>query len=139
MLSWLKNCCYSSVAQLFSYPLPPSPAPPPPTFILHERFCFSIGLLNNPCWDKPCHSFASCKLINGTEAVCVCPQNCTSSRRPVCGTNWKTYDNLCSLMAESCAMNDWNSLRYNGECKLMSFWPFWPFLRMVTLGLRIDT
>ena len=31
-------------------------------------------------------------------------------------------------------MNDWNSLRYNGECKLMSFWPFWPFLRMVTLG-----
>ncbi len=73
----------------------------------------------NPCWNKPCHSYATCKVINRTEAICVCPKNCTTTRQPVCGTNWKTYDNLCSLMAESCAMNDWTSLRYNGECKLM--------------------
>ncbi|XP_028395198.1 agrin-like [Dendronephthya gigantea] len=79
---------------------------------------FGQGVLYaNPCWDKPCHSYATCQVINGTEAVCVCPRNCTGPRRPVCGTNWKTYDSVCALMAESCALNDWNSLRYNGECK----------------------
>ena len=75
-------------------------------------------MFNSPCWEKPCHTFATCKVFNRTEAICVCPKNCTISRNPVCGTNWKTYDNLCSLMAESCAMNDWNSLRYNGPCNL---------------------
>ena len=80
-------------------------------------FSFPGVLYANPCWDKPCHSYATCQVINGTEAVCVCPQNCTGPRKPVCGSNWKTYDSVCALMAESCAMNDWNSLRYNGECE----------------------
>ena len=82
--------------------------------------CFlDMSLGFNPCLEKACHSYATCKVVNGSQAVCVCPQNCTAIKQPVCGANWKTYDNLCSLLAESCQRNEWNSLQYNGECKLV--------------------
>lgn len=95
-----------------------------------RRWCYEVDKKNlslgvmfaNPCWGKACHNFASCKVVNVGEAVCVCPQNCSRVRKPVCGINWKSYDNLCSLMAESCEMNNWNSMRYNGECKFSGCW-----------------
>ena len=44
-----------------------------------------------------------------------CPQFCPEIYSPVCGTNGKTYDNLCELKIASCR-NPSIALRYNGAC-----------------------
>lgn len=45
-----------------------------------------------------------------------CPDMCPMNYQPVCGTNWKTYSNLCSLKAEVCRTKQNIQVAYNTDC-----------------------
>ena len=70
------------------------------------------------CLFKRCHRYAKCKIQNNT-AVCVCPKACPENFSPVCGTNWKTYNNFCELARASCVANSRLRRRYSGSCEYL--------------------
>ena len=47
----------------------------------------------------------------------VCNENCTSENQPICGSNNKTYQNICELEREACETNLDIVFDYAGECK----------------------
>ena len=74
-----------------------------------------------PCEVDPCaislcsHSKHRCVVVNGT-ATCVCNEACTYDYRPVCGSDNKTYSNICGLEVESCKTNTEITVVKEGEC-----------------------
>ena len=48
-----------------------------------------------------------------------CPEFCTEQYEPVCGSNGKTYSNLCKLNSEACQTRVSLRMAYRGECKGM--------------------
>jgi hypothetical protein len=80
-------------------------------FPLGLRFHHVFG-----CFFKRCHRYAKCE-IQENKAVCVCPKACPRNYSPVCGTDWKTYSNLCELRKHACDANNRTRLRYYGTCK----------------------
>ena len=50
-----------------------------------------------------------------------CPELCTEQYEPVCGSNGKTYSNLCKLNSEACKSRVSLRMAYRGECKGRSF------------------
>ncbi|KAK3740793.1 hypothetical protein QZH41_010082, partial [Actinostola sp. cb2023] len=78
----------------------------------------SKALCKNPCFQaKPCTSppYSFCRPING-KAKCVCNRFCTKIYRPVCGSDNKTYGNLCMLKAASCSQNKLITVKRPGKC-----------------------
>lgn len=69
------------------------------------------------CMFKRCPPNTRCILVNNT-AVCSCPKSCDRRYSPVCGNNWKTYNNYCQLVEQSCKDKSRRlRLLYYGTCK----------------------
>ncbi|XP_074628220.1 uncharacterized protein LOC141886102 isoform X3 [Acropora palmata] len=63
-----------------------------------------------------CKNYAQCIATDEGHAQCRCPQNCSAGRRPVCGTNGKSYLNMCALKKEACNLGQMIRERNHGLC-----------------------
>ncbi|XP_067019001.1 uncharacterized protein [Acropora muricata] len=68
------------------------------------------------CEDLLCKNYAQCIATDEGQAQCRCPQNCSAGRRPVCGTNGKSYLNMCALKKEACNLGQMIRERNHGLC-----------------------
>lgn len=69
------------------------------------------------CEPNPC-IVGNCTVDDGSH-MCTCSNlflTCTLDYRPVCGTDEKTYPNICSLYSKICASNKPIEFHYSGEC-----------------------
>lgn len=74
----------------------------------------------DPCADIKCAFGATCVVQNsnqtGRNGKCVCSQQCSTNISNVCGTDEKTYDNVCILRKGACMQQKNISVAYNGTC-----------------------
>ena len=68
----------------------------------------------NPCDISFC-DFGVCVNENGT-ATCVCNQACPFIEQPVCGSDNKTYANLCVMDSEACERKERITVQNDGPC-----------------------
>jgi hypothetical protein len=60
-------------------------------------------------------NFGTCVSVNGT-ATCVCNKACPFIEQPVCGSDNKTYSNLCVMDSEACEREEYINIKHNGPC-----------------------
>lgn len=98
--------------------------------MLHLNFYHLFYLLpkfirdvTDPCHSKRCPPYAQCVPQSRTFAVCVCPTKCPLVYDPTCGTDRKSYFNLCALQLAACQSNSTVKAAYKGTCgmKIDSF------------------
>lgn len=56
----------------------------------------------NPCDGIQCSNYATCRVDENGMATCKCPNECPAESSNVCGSDGKTYRNLCTLEMEAC-------------------------------------
>ena len=54
------------------------------------------------CSKPTCPEDQTCSVDAQRNAVCACPDMCPSLGEPVCGSDGKTYENICKARKESC-------------------------------------
>ena len=59
--------------------------------------------------------YATCQVIQGMPQ-CKCQEACSLHYLPVCGSDGKTYGNLCALKTHACQNNKNITVANNGEC-----------------------
>ncbi|CAH8650296.1 unnamed protein product [Heterobilharzia americana] len=69
------------------------------------------------CQTKQCKYYAICQLSAFGEPQCICPTDCLYVRKPVCGTDGKTYENECFLKVKSCADQREVHVAQEGYCR----------------------
>ena len=92
---------------------------------LYILFC-SLSLLTSfllvgDCSFTECPYYANCVTQRDGTALCACSQLCSSSFRPVCGSNSRTYWNECFLKREACFMRQNTSVLSLGTCSKFYF------------------
>lgn len=86
-------------------------------------FCFlSLILLGvtDPCYSKKCPPYAKCEPRFGTFAKCICPARCSLLFDPACGTDQKSYFNLCALQMKACQSNEMIRVAFKGTCGMVT-------------------
>lgn len=88
------------------------------TFYSIFFLCLSCSLLSlvGACRSTECAHYAQCVIQRDDTALCVCPKLCSSSFRPVCGSNSRTYWNACFLRREACFMGQNTSVMSENAC-----------------------
>lgn len=89
----------------------------------HFPFLFLSSSMTwkDPCYSKRCPPFAQCVSQFGAFARCVCPTKCSLVYDPICGTDRKSYFNLCALQLKACHSNVTISVAYKGTCGMGHF------------------
>ena len=95
---------------------------------MHSQLSFLLSLLpkiladwcTDPCYSKKCPPYAQCVPLSRTFAVCVCPGKCSLVYDPTCGTDRKSYFNLCALQLAACQSNSTVRAAYKGTCGMMT-------------------
>ena len=86
-------------------------------------FC-SLSLIlhgvTDPCYSKKCPPYAKCVPRFGTFAKCICPARCSLVFDPACGTDQKSYFNLCALQMKACQSNVMIRVAYKGTCGMVT-------------------
>ena len=59
--------------------------------------------------------FGKCVNVNGT-ATCVCNKACPFIEQPVCGSDNKTYPNLCAMDSDACERKERVTVKHDGPC-----------------------
>ena len=79
---------------------------------LFDRECLIESIRYYLCVTKQNGIFISI-LKNLTDA---CNIKCTADYKPICGSNGKTYANLCVMRAEACLQKKEITVAQEGEC-----------------------
>ena len=91
--------------------------------ILSLSFPLYLSFLHgttDPCYSKKCPPYAKCVSEFGTFAKCICPTRCSLALYdPTCGTDHKSYFNLCALQMTACQSNLTITAAYKGTCGIM--------------------
>uniref|UniRef100_A0A452HEW4 Follistatin-related protein 1 n=1 Tax=Gopherus agassizii TaxID=38772 RepID=A0A452HEW4_9SAUR len=85
---------------------------------------------SGPCWrqEEPkskskicanvfCGAGRECAVTEKGEPSCLCIEQCKPHKRPVCGSNGKTYLNHCELHRDACLTGSKIQVDYDGHCK----------------------
>lgn len=67
------------------------------------------------CSGVICPNYGICK-VTRTGYQCLCASSCSAEYNPVCGSDGKTYTNLCNMKAKSCTSKTIITVALNGEC-----------------------
>ncbi|RZF33915.1 hypothetical protein LSTR_LSTR012257 [Laodelphax striatellus] len=73
-------------------------------------------LIEEPCEKTYCSHGATCLPGSDGKAMCRCPETCPQTAAPVCGTDGRTYSNLCALRQHSCLHRINIRVQHPGEC-----------------------
>ena len=85
---------------------------------------------DSTCSSIICSHGLKCRIDENGSPRCYCPDNCNeyvhriSSEGPVCGTDNRTYENVCELNKGACRTGDNLTVAYIGECGLLIFLPW---------------
>ncbi|XP_068506113.1 agrin isoform X3 [Syngnathus scovelli] len=69
----------------------------------------------SPCLDKVCHHGAVC-VVKNDEPVCECPEACSQTSDPVCGSDGSSYGSPCEMRAMGCALQKTIHIQHKGPC-----------------------
>ncbi|MEJ1283193.1 follistatin-like 1 [Cricetulus griseus] len=69
------------------------------------------------CANVFCGAGRECAVTEKGEPTCLCIEQCKPHKRPVCGSNGKTYINHCELHRDACLTGSKIQVDYDGHCK----------------------
>uniref|UniRef100_A0A8C3TUU3 Follistatin-related protein 1 n=1 Tax=Catharus ustulatus TaxID=91951 RepID=A0A8C3TUU3_CATUS len=69
------------------------------------------------CANVFCGAGRECAVTEKGEPTCLCIEKCHPHKRPVCGSNGKTYLNHCELHRDACLTGSKIQVDYDGHCK----------------------
>ncbi|KAH1185422.1 hypothetical protein KIL84_018171 [Mauremys mutica] len=69
------------------------------------------------CANVFCGAGRECAVTEKVEPTCLCIEQCKPHKRPVCGSNGKTYLNHCELHRDACLTGSKIQVDYDGHCK----------------------
>ncbi|OCT93559.1 hypothetical protein XELAEV_18011237mg [Xenopus laevis] len=69
------------------------------------------------CANVFCGAGRECAVTEKGDPTCLCIEKCKSHKRPVCGSNGKTYLNHCELHRDACLTGSKIQVDYDGHCK----------------------
>ncbi|XP_023383390.1 follistatin-related protein 1 [Pteropus vampyrus] len=69
------------------------------------------------CANVFCGAGRECAVTEKGEPTCLCIEQCKPHKRPVCGSNGKTYLNHCELHRDACLTGSKIQVDYDGHCK----------------------
>ncbi|KAJ7315866.1 hypothetical protein JRQ81_002028, partial [Phrynocephalus forsythii] len=69
------------------------------------------------CANVFCGAGRECAVTEKSEPTCLCIEKCKPHKRPVCGSNGKTYLNHCELHRDACLTGSKIQVDYDGHCK----------------------
>ncbi|XP_033028947.1 follistatin-related protein 1 [Lacerta agilis] len=69
------------------------------------------------CANVFCGAGRECAVTEKSEPTCLCIERCKPHKRPVCGSNGKTYLNHCELHRDACLTGSKIQVDYDGHCK----------------------
>ncbi|KAG8316609.1 hypothetical protein J6590_046655 [Homalodisca vitripennis] len=72
--------------------------------------------IEDVCENVHCAHGGICMVDPSGQTVCRCPVDCPPVFSPVCGTDSKTYNNMCSLRLYSCNNKKTILVQHSGEC-----------------------
>uniref|UniRef100_A0A6I8NRG8 Follistatin-related protein 1 n=1 Tax=Ornithorhynchus anatinus TaxID=9258 RepID=A0A6I8NRG8_ORNAN len=69
------------------------------------------------CANVFCGAGRECTVTEKGQPSCLCIEQCKPHKRPVCGSNAKTYLNHCELHRDACLTGSKIQVDYDGQCK----------------------
>ncbi|KAG8130145.1 hypothetical protein E2320_016737 [Naja naja] len=73
------------------------------------------------CANVFCGAGRECAVTEKSEPTCLCIEKCKTHKRPVCGSNGKTYLNHCELHRDACLTGSKIQVDYDGHCKVVCY------------------
>nr|AAP92604.1 Ab2-379 [Rattus norvegicus] len=86
-------------------------------FCIAAQGCEEQRSKSKICANVFCGAGRECAVTEKGEPTCLCIEQCKPHKRPVCGSNGKTYLNHCELHRDACLTGSKIQVDYDGHCK----------------------
>nr|XP_055060561.1 follistatin-related protein 1a isoform X1 [Misgurnus anguillicaudatus] len=88
-------------------------------FFLSIVCCYAevVRSKSKVCANVFCGAGRECAVTEKGKATCMCVEQCKPHKRPVCGTNGKTYRNHCELHRDACLTGLKVQISHDGHCE----------------------